>query len=893
MIFESLWRRLHFLLRRSRYLAELDEETRLHLELRERQLQEQGLSPAEATRLARLQFGNRTSIREESQEVWGWGWLDGLYRDLRHGLRLLRANPLFATVVVVTLALGIGPNVAMFSVMNAIVIRHLPVPEPDRLVYLRTSRQPEQTSNTGNYGSSFSYPVFSQLREQREAFSDLMAFVPLGLKKTAVRHGAIPEEANAHMVSGNFFTGLGVGARCGRLITPEDETSRAPVVVLSHSYWTRRFGGDCAVVGQRLEVKGVPFTIVGVVAAEQFLEADLWIPLQERVDLNAWGMREERGFMHDPHWWCLLLIGRLAPGISQQEALARLQPPYLNAAYAGLRRPASSAELPVLSFTTTRGVAELRDSFDRPLRLLLGMVTLVLIIACANAALLLIARNTTRQREFAIRVALGGGRQHLLRQMLAESLLLVGSAAAVGWGFALVATQALRRWTELPIDLAPDRGVLLFTLAVSALVTLVFGLAPMRSLTRAPMLAGLRTGSVSGLPGRAWGRRVVVALQVALCLVLLMGAGLLVRTLGKLEQIPLGMRAGGLLVFGLSPQQRASTHAATVLFYEDLLRRLRALPGVESVTLMQNRIGSGWSNNTQLHIDGQSALKDRPGELRWNSVGPDYLRTLDIPLLAGRELDDGDRMGTDRVAVVNETFVKRYLPDGNPLGRSIALGPSADADRYRIVGVAADSKYTGIREAPRPMAYFSYKQRGHVSAVHVELRTAGAPDRMLPLVQKTLRDLAPDLPLEEPRTQSEEFARTLLDDRLFARLGGFFGLLAILLVATGLYGTLAYAVNQRTAEIGVRVALGAQRGSILWLVLREGLAICAVGLAFGLPLALAGSHLLRASLYGVTPGDPVALMASLLGLVGVAIVASLVPAHRASSVPPTIALRAE
>jgi predicted permease len=887
----SLWRRLGFLLRRSRHLEELDEETRLHLELRERQLREQGLAPEEAARAARLQFGNRTKIQEDSQEAWGWGWLHGLGRDLRHGLRLLRANPLFAIVVVVTLAFGIGPNVAMFSVMNAIVLRHLPVPEPDRVVYVRTSRQPDNTSNTGNYGSSFSYAVYKHLREQRGAFSDLMAFVPLALKKAAVRYGATPEEATVHMVSGNFFTGLGVGARCGRLLTMDDETSRAPVAVLSRPYWSRRFAGDCAVVGQMMQVKGRSFTIVGVVAAERVLEADLWIPLQESTELNAWGMRRDTSYLHSPEWWCLLMIGRLAPGVSPQAALARLQPEYLNAAYAELPRPRTDAELPVLSFATTRGSADLREGYDRPLRLLLGMVALVLIIACGNAALLLVARNATRQREFAVRVALGGGRRHLFRQLLAESLLLVGAATALGWLFAQAATRALTRWADLEVDLVPDTGVLAFALGVSALATLLFGLAPLRALTRVPMSVGLRTGPSTGSQGRTWGRRIIVALQVALCLVLLVGAGLLVRTLRNLERIPLGLRTSGLLVFGVSPQRQAPSQEATVRFYEDLVQRLRVLPGVESVTLMENRIGSGWSNNTQVQIDGKSPLGDRPARLRWNSIGPDYFRTLGTPLLYGRELNDQDRRGTAPVAVVNETFVKKYLGGANPLGRTFTIGD--DSPRYQIVGVAADSKYTSVREDPLPIAYMSYKQMGHVSALHVELRTAGPPETFLPVVQKVMRDLAPDLPLESPRTQQQEFARTLSDDRLFARLGGFFGLLAVLLVATGLYGTLAYAVNRRTAEIGVRVALGAQRGDVIWMVLRESLAICAAGILVGLPLALAGSQLLRASLYGVSPGDPIALTFSLLGLVLVALAASLLPAYRATSVQPTVALRTE
>jgi predicted permease len=893
----SLWRRVRFLVGRRRQMEELDEEIRLHVELRERELREQGLPPAQAARAARLQFGNRTRVREDSQDAWGWNWLDGLIGDLRHAVRLLRGRPLFAAVVVLTLALGIGPNVAIFSVMNAIVLRYLPVQQPDRLVYVHTTGTPDRMSNTGSYHLSFSHAVYAQLR-QHEAFSDLMAFVPLGVPKTAVRHGSTPEEANASMVSGNFFTGLGVGSVCGRLLTMQDETSHAPVVVLSHAYWSRRFGKSCDVVGQTLDVKGIPFTIIGVAGAAFFgvdrdSATDLWVPLQDRQELNAWGMSREKNFLRTADWWCLMLIGRLAPGVTEKAALAGLQPAFVSAAYAHVGQPKTGEDVPVLSFGTTRGIAGLRENYEEPLRLLFAMVAIVLVIACGNVALLLAARNSTREREFAVRLALGGGRMQLLRQLLAESLLLVGAAAVLGWVLAMVATEALRAWSDLDVSLAPDRRVLLFTLAVSALATLVFGLAPLRSVTRVPMMVGLRTAASTGQQQRAWARRTVVALQVALCLVLLVSGGLLVRTLRNLEKIPLGMRTTGLLVFGVSPQQRVQSHAVTVRFYETLVDRLRALPGVRSVTLMEHRIGSGWSNNTVVRVDGKKPLAEGVASVRWNSVGPDYFRTLETPLLHGREFRDNDGPGAPSVAVVNETFAKRYLAGQDPLGHSIALFNDGDSPRSQIVGVAADSKYTGVREEPVPMAYFSFKQMDHVLTMHLELRTSGDPGTFLPLVQRAVRDLAPDLPLVEPRTQTQQFARNLANDRLFARVAGFFGLLAVILVATGLYGTLAYAVTRRTAEIGVRVALGAQRGDVLWMVLRESLVVYAAGIVVGLPVALATARVLRASLYGVSPGDPVTVALSLAGLLVVALLASLVPAHRAASVHPMVALRTE
>ena len=896
----ALWRRIAFLFRRSRRVEELDEEMRLHVELRERALRAQGLAPEEAARAARLRFGNPTRLREDSEDTWGWGWLDGLGRDLRHGARSLGATPLFAAVVVLTLALGIGPNVAMFSVMNAIVLRHLPVPEPDRVVYLRTTGQPRNMSNTGDTNLSFSYSVFSQLRHQREVFSDLMVFVPLGLSRAAVRHGPTPEEAAADMVSGNFFTGLGVRARCGRLLTMEDETARAPVAVLSHAYWSRRFDRNCAIIGQTLSIRGIPFTIVGV-AADGFggvnrnAPTDLWVPLQDRPELNAWGMMQgEDVYLRTPGWWCLEMIARLAPGVTEQGALARLQPAFVSAAYAHVGGPPPGEEVPKLSFGSTRGLAGLREGYREPLQWLLAMVGLVLVIACGNVALLILARNATREREFAVRAALGAGRGHLLRRLLVESALLVVAASVLGWVFALAATEALAAWSDLDFNLAPDRRVLLFTVGVSALATLAFGLAPLRSVSRLSVSGGLRTAAGSGRRERAWGRKTIIALQVALCLVLLVSGGLLVRTLRNLEQTPMGMRTSGLLVFGISPQQRARSVAETVQFYEKLLDRLRALPGVTCVTLMENRIGSGWSNNTSVLVDGKSPTGGRGARLRWNSVGPDYFRTLETPIVHGRDLTDTDRAGAPPVAVVNQTFVQRYLGGQNALGHYLSLGRrSPDATQYRIVGVVADAKYTSIRETPVPTAYLPFKQMRHISAMHVEVRTAGPAEGFLGSIRRAVGELAPDLPLEQVRTQQQEFARTIGDERMFARLAGFFGLLAVFLVATGLYGTLAYAVSRRTAEIGVRVALGAQRANVLWMVMRESLLVCAAGIALGLPLALAAARLLRSSLFGVSPFDPSTLLFALAGLVAVALLASLIPARRATAVDPMVALRAD
>ena len=798
------------------------------------------------------------------------------------------------------LALGIGANTAIFSVMNAVVLRDLPVPNPQQVLFLHTTSRPSGSGQTGHGDVEFPAHVFETLRLERGAFSDLAASVPLAFSKTPVRYGREPEEAQADMVSGNFFTGLGVGTICGRPLTMEDEKNHSQVAVLGHGYWKQRFGGSCSILGQTLHVRGVPFTIVGVAArnfngVERNRATDIWVPLQDRIDLNAWGMRTEKSLYGMRDWWCLHIIGRLAPGVTEKEAQAKLNPVFQRAAYAYVSNPKRGEQPPNLFFTPARGIAGLRDQYETPLRILLAMVGLVLLIACGNVAMLLAARNAARRREFSIRIAVGGGRADLFRQLLTESLLLVAGGAALGWLFATGATRALSAWSELNLSLAPDRTVLLFALAVSLLIALIFGLAPLRSAVCTPVGLSLKTASATGAVDRhrTLGRQLVIAAQVSLCFMLLIGAGLLVRSLRNLEHVQLGMRASGLLVFGISPQQLTPSQPEVTRFHAGLLERLRAVPGVVSATLMQNRIGSGWSNNTNAFVDGKNPQVDKFSHMRWNAVGSDYLRTLGTPLAAGRDFNASDSASAPRVAIVNQTFVKRYLPSENALGHQVGWASPKDFPQYTIIGVAADSKYTGVREPDTPTAYFPYQQIPEIGAMHYELRTAGDPATFLPVVERVLREFAPDVPLSQPMTQQQQFDASFSQDRLIARLSMFFGLLAVVLVATGVYGALAYAVSRRTSEVGLRMALGAQRDQVLWMILRESFIVCLAGIALGLPLAIACSRLLQSMLFGVKPGDPLTFVAALAGITFVALLASFLPALRAASINPIVALRYE
>jgi predicted permease len=819
--------------------------------------------------------------------------MTSLWNELRYAIRQLRKTPGFTIVCILTLALGIGANTAVFSVMNAVLLKSLPVADPQRVVYLRTSDQPHRTGTIDSH-ETFSYAVYDALRRQKGALADLMAYVPLSGGKVAVRYGAEPEEAEGDMVSGNFFSGLGMKLIRGHGFTEQDETTHAPVAVISYNYWTQRFSRNPDVLGKTLYVNSVPVTIVGI-AAEGFegVEAgnstDFWIPLQNRQELNAWGSPPEGGktYIANPTWWCLRMLGRLAPGITKEQAAAQLQPVFQSAAYIGLGNPEPGEKRPVLSFTDAKNFPGYEREYGKPLRMLMAMVGFVLLIALSNVVMLLLARNATRQREFSLRLALGARRKELFRQLLAESMLLVALGGGLAWFFSVIATKSLGTWAKIESDLAPDHTVLFFTLSILVLAAVLFGLAPLRAaLSSGPGLV-LKTSSATSNTdaGKTRTGRIVVALQMALCLVLLVGAGLLVSTLRNLENIPLGMRVDGLVVFGVNPTVHSTAEAIT--FYQTLLNKLRVLPGVESATIMEERLGSWWSDNFNMTVDGK--LTD--SWVRNNVIGTDFFHTLGVPILAGREFADSDTAKSPPVAIINELFAQRYLPNQNPLGHSI--GTPDGKFQFTVVGVVGNHKYRSIDEEPIPMAWVPYTQGPPVGKMQIELRAHGEPLAILPAARKVLQTMDPNLPLIEPMTQRAQYETTISRQLLFARLAGFFGLLAVVLVATGLYGTLAYRVNNRTVEIGVRMAVGARRGQMVWMVLRDSLMLTASGVVVGVPLAMLVGKALTSSLYGVKPFDVPIYCFAVLGIAVVAIAASMVPAQRAASVDPLTALRAE
>ena len=883
--------------RRKRTAEDFAEEIKAHLELETDELRHEGVSENEAPRKARSEFGSVEAARERFYMKDRWVSLDRLFRDVRFALRSLWKSPGFAITVILTLALGIGANTAVFSVMNAVLLRSLPVADPDRLVYLRLSSPPKGTG-TIDTTQTFSYPVYDALRRQNGGLSPVMAFVPLSNSKVAVRYGAVPEEAEGDMVSGTFFSGLGVKLIRGRGFSEEDETNHASVAVVSYNYWTRRFARNPDVLGTTLYVNGVAITIVGV-AAEGFegVEAggstDFWVPMQNRPELNAWGNPVEDGkiYITNPTWWCLRLIGRLAPGVTRTQAVAQLQPVFQRAAYIGIGTPAQDEKPPVLSVIDAKNFAGYDQMYGSPLRILMAMVGLVLLIAMTNVVMLLMARNAARQREFSLRQALGAGRGELLRQLLAESLILVSAGGALAWGFAGTATRLLGSWAHIESSLAPDRTVLLFTLGVLVLAAMLFGLAPLRVALAGGAELALKTSAATSNAdaGKSRAGRIIVALQMAMCVVLLVGGGLLIRTLRNLENTPLGMQVDGLVVFGVQPNITSIPEGNA--FYVKLMEKLRALPGVESVTIMFERLGSGSSDNSGMKVDGKLPDVGSSRTVRSNVVGPDFFHTLGVPVLAGRDFADSDTATSPHVGIINEQFAKRFFPNQNPLGHRI--GPDNIDWEMTIVGVVKDHKYRSIDEEPIPMAWYMYAQIPITGAMHVEMRVHGEPLAILPSARRALQQINPNLPLIQPMTQRAQYDTTISGQILFARLAGFFGFLAVVLVATGLYGALAYRVNMRTAEIGVRMAVGARRGQVVWMILQDSLLLTTAGVVMGVPLAMLVGHALASSLYGVKPLDAVSYLLAVAGVAMVALVASAVPAGRAASVDPIRALRTE
>ena len=821
-----------------------------------------------------------------------------LVQDIRLAIRQSGRSPWFTFTAVGMLALGIGANTAVFSALNALLLKMLPVRDPRQLYTVLLTNggtQPPNAHGTGRGNTSFSLPVYEALRQQAHVFVDLIAHVPLSYGKVPVRYASTPTEKAGEEVSGNYFSGLGVRILRGSAFAESDERYHSSKVVLSYRLWTEAFSRDPAAIGQTLFIKGIPFTIVGITPPTFFgvdpgSAVDFWIPLQIRPELNAWGVPAENDTLYgSPNWWALPLLARLAAGVSPEQAQRALQSTFWQAATMGAGKLDPKRWPAHLGFEPVRGIARYADTYRTPVEIMMALVGLVLLIACTNVALLILARNASRQREFAIRIATGARPLRLFRQLLTESVLLVFAGAALGWALAIGATRALAVWARID-SLAPDWHVLLFTLSVASLVALAFGLAPLWSTLQIAIDQSLKNSSqsTSQCRTRVSGGNVAMALQISMCFTLLVASGLTVRTLINYERQDLGMRAGNLLVFDINPQALTGD-AQTYSFYNRLLERVKAIPGVQAASLVETRLGSGWRHSGSVTLDGVDISQSSGSQLSvyTNSVGPDFFSTTGIPVLQGRDFTAADVADGPPVVIVNESFANRFLNNG-ALGHKIGKHRGAE-----IIGIVKDSKYGSVAESGIPTLYHTLFQTGIKGNTTVEVRTYGDPIALLPEAERAIHDLDPDMPLQEPMTQEAQFEESYVTPRLFARLALGFGGLAIAMVVTGLYGTLVYRVERRRREIGVRMALGARRANVLRMIFRESLFVYVLGLAIGAPLSLSVSHLLRSQLYHLSFLDPFSFIAAMVITLLATLGAALLPAYKASGINPLEALRIE
>jgi putative ABC transport system permease protein len=903
----QLWMRLQMLFRRNRFTEQLSDEVRFHLDEQIAENIAAGMSPEDARYAAMRLFGNSTWLKEEMRATWGWLWVEQVSQDLRYGLRVLIRNPLFSAVAVGTLALGIGANTAMFNLLDQVVLRLLPVSHPEQLVIVR---------ETGNhYGNSYgpntiSWPMFEDLRDNNQAFSGMFCRFPATV---TIGYGDRAAQISAELVSGSYFPILGVEAALGRTIAPDDDAApdNGPVVVLSYSFWRSYFDGDRSIVGRTIALNSHAMTVIGIAqpgfdGVELGAPAKVFVPIMMKTEMtpHSDGLEDRRRRLS----W-VTAYGRLKPGVSFEQAQLSLQPLMHSILEMEVQQPEftrSATPADREPFLHNRAELlpgsenDLREDMRRPLWLLVALTGAVLLLACANLANLLLARATTREREFAVRLAIGAGRARIVRQLLTESLLLTAAGAVLGLALAFLTNRVLLR-IYLPADAAaefvvsaiPDGRVLAFVVGAMLLTSLVFGLLPAVRGSRTEITLSLKDRSGAASAGGISLRRMLVGIQVALSLLLLVGAGLFVRTLRNLESLGPGFPTDHLLTFTINPSLNGYSDEQTKSFYQRLNVNLQTMPGVTSVGFSAMPLLKGYAwQNAVLGKDFEGAPIEEQPVL--SEVGPDYFATLGIPVVAGRAFTSQD-VGPSKYAVINESFAREYFAGRDPIGQRFGLVDDMEpvSPDIEVIGVIPDRKYRDLRETPPAQAYFPYLEGVHFRFMNIYLRTQADPRQIENELRERMRQFDPHVPVVGLQTMNEQIGFSLRTERLVASLSGVFGGLATLLAVIGLYGVMAYVVMRRTREIGIRIALGALRSNVIAMVMREAFILIGAGLAAGFSLALALANLIRSQLYGLNARDPLTFIGSAIVLALAAGSAGFIPALRASRVDPMRALRHE
>ncbi|MPZ20689.1 MAG: FtsX-like permease family protein [Luteitalea sp.] len=922
----TFFRKLRWLMQRRSKEAELREELQFHLEEDAEQRQGDGLAEDEARRTARRELGNLTLVEEDTRTVWGWTILEQLAQDTRYAFRTIAANRLFTLLAVSSLALGIGANTAIFSFMDSILLRSLPVSDPESLVVLNwhakdtgrdfvmrgSSGTTYDDPEAGTTGGIFPFPALELFQKRSDVFSSVFAHwqsrevssLNLTIKGQA-------DLANGWNVSGDYFRGLGVAPAAGRLIIPRDDRAGAPpVAVVSYGLSQRRFGGAASAVGQSILINNLPFTVVGVTPPGFFgvdpaAAPDVYLPVHANELLGAgqqFGFRPEAYLARDYYW--IQIMGRLRPGVSRAQAQAMLAPSFRQWVVGTAANDRERANLPALVVDDgAGGLDRLRRQYSQPLLVLMALVGLILALACANIANLLLARAAARRREIALRLSLGAGRLRIVRQLLTESVLLglLGGAAGVLlaiWGIDFLTGLLANGQPNFTLRAELNWHVLAAAAALSLFASILFGLAPALEATRVDVMPALKATQA----GHPWAdrtrqrlslRHLLMVGQIAISLLMLVAAGLFVRTLTNLQSIELGFNRENVLLFQVDARKAGYEEVEISAFYRDLYTRFTEIPGVRNASLGQTSlIESG--HGLPLGVSG--APPDPAN--RYLTVGPAFFATMQIPILAGRDFQESDRSGGPAVAVINEAFAKANFGDRNPLGQHLILWVAGEAGRVarkmEIVGVSKNARYGGLTSAIPPVAYFPYDQGYPQPGQMVyALRTFGDPLRYIDAVRELVRQADSRVPVSDVRTQAADIDQTINQEITFAKLSSGFAILALVIACVGLYGTVSYNVARRTGEIGIRMALGAQRSSVVRMVLRDVLVLAAVGLAIGMGAALATSDLLASFLYGIEANDPPAFALAVVTLLGAALLAGYVPARKASRIDPMTAVRHE